>query len=68
MANTAVAIARTDPMLMRSERGADMALTALFRRFRTAQCWQFPRGHRPIVQARFGHFETMPAKPAPGGL
>jgi len=39
MANIAVAIARTDPVLMRPEEGADMALTALFRRFRAAKCW-----------------------------
>ena len=40
------------------------ALTALIGRFRAPQCWQFPRGHRPVLSARFGRFETNREKPA----
>ena len=65
MANTAIVIARMDPMLMRPERGADMV--------RSRHCSVVSSAYRIADSscadiARFDgrrRFETMPAKPMP---
>ena len=62
---TAIDIARKEPMLMRPERGADMVARGTVQAFPRAAVLAIPRGRRPILQARFGRFETMRAKPAP---